>query len=247
MNKLYLFALTGMNYGNANTLSHEFTGEKKILGWIKEKLPAADDLVIFDVGANEGNYSTLVSEVFNNKKINVYSFEPSKHSFERLIQNTQHLPCIQYFNFGFGRQQETANIYSNYEGSGATTLYKSAFGSYALNKNISEKISLKTIDEFCTLHSIHQIDLLKIDVEGHELAVLEGAINIIKRKAIKFIQFEFGPCHVYSRTFFKDFWDLLSPYYTICRIISDGLLEIKTYTENLEVFRTANFLAELNK
>jgi hypothetical protein len=152
---------------------------------------------------------------------------------------------IRIFNIGFGERDEEANIYANYKGSGAASLYKEGFYNYRANENIVEAISLKTLDGFCSEQGIEKIDFLKIDVEGHELFVLKGAAQMLQSKKIRFIQFEFGSLHVFSRTFFKDFWDMLSPFYTICRVVGDGIVEIRSYSENLEIFRTANFLAEL--
>jgi FkbM family methyltransferase len=245
MNKLYLFSLTGMNYGNANVLDHEFTGEKKAIEYIREKTAREQELILFDVGANAGNYSILLSAVLNERNIRIYAFEPSAYSFTHLAKNMASLNNIEFYNFGFGKTEEKVTLYSNFEGSGATTLYNDAFNTHDFNKGLAEEIQIKTLNTFCKAHSVKQIHLLKIDVEGHELFVLQGANELLNQGRIKFIQFEFGPVHVYSRTFFKDFWDLLSPLYILYRIIGDGLFEIKGYSENLEVFRTANFLAAL--
>ena len=56
---------------------------------------------------------------------------------------------------------------------------------------------------------IDDIDFIKIDVEGHELAVLQGAVNMINQNRIKVIQFEFNVANILSRVFLKDFYDLL--------------------------------------
>ena len=46
-------------------------------------------------------------------------------------------------------------------------------------KNINLNIVLKTLDSFCKEY--RNITLLKVDAEGHELEVLEGAVDIIKK------------------------------------------------------------------
>jgi hypothetical protein len=80
-------------------------------------------------------------------------------------------------------------------------------------------------------------------VEGHELAVLKGAHRMIDRNAIEIIQFEFGGTSLDSRSYFKDFFQLLSPKYRIYRILPRGLRELKAYSEKLEIFQSANYLA----
>ncbi len=236
-----------MNYGNSNLLEPDYTGEEKVIRYVSTKNSHTSPFTIFDAGANTGSYSLQLEKILRHRSTRIYAFEPSRFSYPQLVEKTAGLMNIQCFNFGLGRVEEDLTLYSNFEGSGAATLYGSGFSIYNTNKNLKEEIHLKTLDEFCKTNMIGNIDFLKIDVEGHELFVLEGATMMLQTGKIKFIQFEFGPFHVYSRTFFKDFWDMLSPYYKISRIIADGLFEIKAYTENLEVFRTANFLAELKE
>lgn len=101
-----------------------------------------------------------------------------------------------------------------------------------------------TVDDFSASKRTFYIDLLKIDVEGHELAVLKGANRMISEGRIRFVQFEFGGTSIDSRTFFRDFWRLLSPNYTLYRIVSNGLYRIDAYSDFLKIFVTVNFLAE---
>jgi hypothetical protein len=94
------------------------------------------------------------------------------------------------------------------------------------------------LDDFCAEESIARIDLLKIDAEGHELAVLDGMGSLRPAK----IQFEFGVSG--SRIFLRDFFDALTNY-TIYRILPKGLVRVE-YSERMEQFNTTNFLAVLS-
>ena len=107
----------------------------------------------------------------------------------------------------------------------------------------SETISLDTLDNYCRNNQIGHIDLLKLDVEGHELAVLRGAKKILEDAGIDLLQFEFGGCNIDSRTYFRDFYTLLSPKFRICRVLTNGLWPIEAYSESLETFTTTNYLA----
>jgi hypothetical protein len=92
------------------------------------------------------------------------------------------------------------------------------------------------------------VDFMKIDVEGHELAVLNGAIKSLKGRLIKALSFEFGSGNLNSRTFFHDFWDMLTPLgFHIFRILpSSRLMPINKYSEDCEYFRGAtNYIAIL--
>jgi hypothetical protein len=81
-----------------------------------------------------------------------------------------------------------------------------------------------------------------MDVEGHELDVLQGAELALSN--IEIIQFEFGGCNIDTRTFLQDFWYLLSERgYELFRLTPRGIKKITKYTENDEVFSTTNFVA----
>jgi hypothetical protein len=85
-----------------------------------------------------------------------------------------------------------------------------------------------------------------MDIEGHELFALRGAKNALKAGCIRALSFEFGSGNINSRTFFRDFWDLLTMYeYKIVRVLPGGkLYSVRAYNEDLEYFRgVSNYIA----
>ena len=62
---------------------------------------------------------------------------------------------------------------------------------------------------------------------------------------IEYIQFEFGGCNIDSRTYFRDFWELLHDKYNFFRIMPDGIVPIDEYSETLEIFTSQNFFLKL--
>jgi hypothetical protein len=82
-------------------------------------------------------------------------------------------------------------------------------------------------------------------VEGHELAVLNGALKMFERDAIDRVSFEFGGCNLDSRTFVRDFVEFFeSRDMKLARVTAAGkLYPIARYEEGLEQFRTTCFLA----
>jgi hypothetical protein len=115
------------------------------------------------------------------------------------------------------------------------------------NLAIEERtVPVTTLDSLAEARGINRVDYLKLDTEGHELWILKGARNLLEAGRIKALTFEFGAGNISSRTYFRDFWDLLTHYgYTIWRITPGGTrLRIKRYYEDLEMFRGAtNYLA----
>lgn len=237
----YYISLLGMNIGGgAETGS---SGEKNALFYIKDKLKKLDQLVIFDVGANVGMYTILLNEVFSENS-SILSFEPSKITFDKLGINTNHIKTTNLFNFGFGNTNTLLTLYYNQEESGLASVYERRLDHFNIKMDLKEEIEIKTIDSFCEINNVAQINFLKLDVEGYELSVLNGAINMLNNHKIDFIQFEFGGCNIDSRTYFQDFYYLLSKDFYISRIVKDGLYKIDSYKEIYEAFTTTNYLAE---
>jgi FkbM family methyltransferase len=243
--RLFHFSKIGMNFWGGATLAH--SGEIYALKYAKSKLNTTGNAVIFDVGANVGEFAFTAAEIFDRKCI-VYSFEPSGFTFNALldsIRSSNAADQIKAENFGYGSKKENVKLYSSGKGATIASVYELKTASLEFKKEFIEEIELRTIDDYCTENNIQRIDYLKVDIEGHEYQALLGAIKMIEAKKIKFIQFEFGECHIDSRTFFRDFYDLLSPHYKFHRIVSDGIREIPYYTTDLEVFDTVNYLLEI--
>lgn len=238
--KLYDTAIAGMFYGAGENVSN--SGEINSLNYIKNKLVQGPK-TFFDVGANIGKFSGALYSIFDG--FCCHCFEPSRVTFIKLQNNIGKYSNIFLNNFGLGEKEENLILYYDYPESGLASVYKRELSFRNIHMNMKEEIKLRTVDSYCKENSIDKIDILKIDAEGHEIPILKGSLEMINKGAVKFIQFEFGGCNIDSRTYFRDFWFLLSDKYTIYRILENGFKDISNYKETLEIFTTVNFLAEL--
>jgi FkbM family methyltransferase len=178
----------------------------------------------------------------------VHAFEPARATYEELVQRLQEAGSdVNAHNIGFSDSRKTVDLFS-YAVEGQPTTILSSIDQrlptavQEVRTNATEPIKVNTIDDFCAAAGIDRIDFLKIDVEGHELSILRGAQGMLTKGAVSMIQFEFGPGNIYSRTFFFDFWSLLSSF-TIYRILPTGIFPIRYYGEHREIFLTTNYLA----
>lgn len=235
--------LQGLNYRNSIL---ENNGELFLLNRLAKfyrSLP--DAIVLFDVGANVGNYSSQLADTFRHDS-KIYSFEPTENAYTQLKRLTTSKPSIQAFQIGLGRANETLTIHTN-------QLFSELSGVYNRSKlfegmaSKTENCTFRTLDSFCTENGIKHIHFLKIDVEGHELFVLEGGQTLLENGNIDFIQFEFGAGNQYSKTYFLDFYNLLEKNYAICRILRNGLEEIPAYSADYEILLLTNYIAVSKK
>lgn len=243
--KLFHYAKIGMNYWGGATIGS--SGEEYGLRHALSKLEDKTHIVIFDVGANAGQFANLVMKEIRKKKT-IYCFEPARATFEELrkwIDRNSSADEIVANNVGLGSVTGNKLLYSSEPGSTIASLYQLENPLRQFKEEYTELVGMDTIDNFCRAHLISRIDYLKLDVEGHEFEALLGASDMISEGKVLFIQFEFGECHIDSRTFMRDFFKLFCGRYLIYRIVANGLVPLPSYSANLEVFSTANYLAEL--
>ena len=156
-----------------DTSTKEITLISKILKQSKK-----NELVVFDVGANIGEYSINLAK--ENKKCIFYCFEPMP-LYYRLLKENIILNKVQsqFEAFQFAL--------SNVKGIGWLSKKIERVKVVADNSRIVppppqvEKVELISIDDFMKLYSVKSLDFIKIDVEGNEYRVLEGAKETLKK------------------------------------------------------------------
>ena len=243
--RLFFLSVKGMNFGGGSNIydSGEGFAARYVLKKFMDKNP-----IVFDVGGNKGDYTKLWLGLFLKRQtadFKIYVFEPSRAAFEVLEK-----VFLKNFNIVLNRValsdiEGRAELFSDFDGSGLASLARRDLAHANMELNIRQEVQTKTLDAFCREQGISRIDFLKLDVEGFELKVLQGAKNMLAARAIKFIQFEFGGTDIDTRVFFKDFYKLLNKDYRIYRILKNGLQPIQKYSEFDEIFLTTNYLAEI--
>lgn len=238
---LYLFSLAGMNYGQ---VIPKKSGEEYLLKFVYTKLKSQNKITIFDVGANKGEFTSLASKIFGKWAV-IYAIEPLSAASNILKKKFAKNKKVKIANIGLSDKQGETFIYFDESSSELASLYKRTFKQMSLPVKLDkkERIYLNTLDRFCLQNKINYIDLLKIDAEGNELKILQGAKRMLKENRVLFIQFEFGGTMIDSRTFFRDIYHFLNPNFRIYRILQDGIKAIDQYTEKQEIFIIGNFLA----
>lgn len=234
---IYLFSLRGI--GILNHEDKKISGEEYLLRRLSSK---KKDAVIFDVGANVGEYSKLCKELVPGCIL--YAFEPHPKTFQRLLENSKGNNFIPV-NAALDKTSGRAVLfdYASQDGSSHASLYSNVITEFHESQAMSVETETLSLDDFMDARGVEKIDLLKIDTEGNEYPVLLGAKNAIKNGKIKIIQFEFSQLNIANRNFLKDFYDLL-PEYDFYRLFPGTLFPLGKYdAAKYEIFLFQNIVA----
>ena len=199
--------------------------------------------VVFDVGAHRGDWAEMALDI--NPSIELHCFEPGSAAFDEL-QSRDWPSNVRLNNFGLGSEGGAAELYLFGEGSGMNSLYRrqgldvTKFGS----QTYSETVQIRTLDNYLDQNKLERIDYLKIDVEGHELSVLQGGREAFEKGKVKLGQFEYGGCNIDSRILLKDLFGFFIGYgYELHKLFPDGPRLVEHYEQRLENFQLANYVA----
>jgi hypothetical protein len=150
---------------------------------------------------------------------------------------------VELFPFGLSDATREAPLHTDALGSGMASVHPRRLAHFGRSMDVEERASFRRLDDVCAELGVTRIDMLKLDVEGHELAVLRGAGDMLTSGAIGMIQFEVGGCMLDAKVSFQDLWYQLAPKYDLFRVCSDGLAPIPTYREADEIYICANVCA----
>jgi FkbM family methyltransferase len=141
---------------------------------------------IFDVGANLGLISLILSERFPDR--NIYAFEPNPSTFQNLQENL-------VLNSSLNVRAEPSAV-GNFDGQIALNANPIHRGTVSLNLSDCQTpllVSCTTLDTYAQHRSIQEIAFLKVDVEGYEEYVFQGAEQLLSQHKIHVIYYEVCP------------------------------------------------------
>lgn len=200
-------------------------------------------LTLFDVGGHIGEWTASALDLCPTAA--VHAFEPSEQHRFLFLQAHGKNPRVKLVPCALSATEGQATLFRDRSVSGLASLTKRKLDHKNIEMNIEETVSMQTLDAYCAANGIAHIDILKIDVEGHELDVLAGANRMLTNRSVSIVQFEFGGANIDTRTYLRDFFDLFETVgYDLYIIRSGGrLARIDRYREFLEQFVTTNYLA----
>jgi len=220
--------------------SNEVDAISYLLGKIGRE--SSVEMLILDVGGNLGHWTDEAYKRWPHSDFII--FEPSETAVIHLQNRFSDVPNIEIISQAMSDKVGKAKLFSDVPGSGLGSLSQRDLAYLGINFSHEETVQVNTLDNFL-LGNEENISILKIDVEGHELAVLQGATNLFASdRKPTLVQFEFGGACIDTRTYFRDLWKFFENYeYDLFRIGKSNLHRISEYQEELEIFKTTNLIA----
>ncbi len=190
------------------------------------KTLAQNSETIIDVGANIGCTSILFGTIAKQ----VYSFEPSPTTYGFLKSNLEQsgLKNIRTMQMGLGSQTSEFKLhYSPMNRAGAFVTSDKMGSVYA-----TESISIRRMDDVLKPLNLAGIDLIKIDVEGFEKHVIQGAVETLATyKPIVVLELNHWCLNAFQRMSVPDFFDFLRSVFPVLLAV-DGTTYLDLHDEN---------------
>jgi FkbM family methyltransferase len=218
-------------------------------GWLLRQLLAAhasrskQPFVAFDAGGNVGDYTREILRAARGAgcAIEIHVFEPSPHCVAALRERFGAEPTVRVVAAALSDRMGEAPLLKGEEGSsqgslvareGATTIATAAV-----------TVPLLRLDGYLAEHAITHVDLLKLDVEGSELAALRGLAERLRPETIDVIQFEYGGTTLDAGAMLRDFYRLLIAHGYVVAKLFPRALEVRSYRPWMDHFSYANYVA----
>lgn len=135
---------------------------------------------VYDIGANVGLYTDIFA-----KKVGiqgyVYAFEPDKLNYSQLMESKEQWTNVELHNVGLGAENKMMKFFS--DGVTSRIIENPDYATFI-------EVPIHRLEDFVTTHNTRKPNVLKIDVEGFEIEVIDGAGELLKDPALKSICME---------------------------------------------------------
>jgi len=199
-----------LGYKRREYLKNAFQDQKNLL----QGFPAHP---IFDIGAHYGETTAKYMKLFPGRSI--YSFEPLPTSYAKLKSRYSKSPLVNPVQMAVSNNVGVKDFYSNVDSATNSLLaVTDEAGQWSdtpdsVNLSARIKVNVTTVDDFCRNEKIDNIGILKMDMQGGELAALEGSKEMLKANSIALVYTEllFVPLYI-GQSDFSTIYDLLAGF-----------------------------------
>jgi len=225
--------------GYNNFRNKEESGENFFL---REILAKTDPQLCIDIGANTGTYSL---EILENTNSDIIAFEPLEPAFAALENNlSQYKTRVTLEQFGVGANDEELTINYNPDATSHASFSKEVGEIPYLDNHETSRVQVVSLDSYVMKKNIRKVDLIKIDVEGFESEVFDGASSVLKIIRPKFIQIEFNWHQLFRNKTLNYFAEKL-PEYQCYQLLPGAWARRNPRDPHCNIFSFSNFVFAL--
>lgn len=220
--------------GGASSVNSEVRSVLKLF----EQAPKP--LLAIDMGANVGDYSAQL--LASCPSLELHLFEPAAVNIEKLRKRFEIVTNVHIVPCAVAGADGLADLWADSPGSSLGSLTRRRLDHFNVNLSMRESVRTLRFESYWrNILECRAVDIVKMDIEGYEYSALHGFGEAISH--VNVLQFEFGGCNIDTRTYFQDFWYLLSGSdFVIYRVTPFGLVKISHYSERDEYFLTTNYV-----
>lgn len=222
-----------MGYSLAETPHAEENGERLLLEMVAERIES-----FVDVGANVGDWSDLIVAGVAQAAEGLL-FEPNPAAAARLRKRFSGNPRVEVIEVALSDKIGRARFSQEANCGEASSLVNAprdpAFTSI--------DVDTATLDGVLRGKRWSHVDFLKIDAEGHDFNVMVGARDLLARRAVRFLQFEYGGFWAKNGSTLGRAIDFLSEFGYETRVITPRGPRQYLYETFREFYRYCNFVA----
>ena len=182
---------------------------------------------VIDGGANVGDYAAKMRGDYPCAEI--HAFEPTPKLFQGLKQRFAGDAKISCYDLALGDEDGSATFHVTHDTVSSSLLEEAEAGSYGLNEAVT--VSVKRLDTWASNLTISRPALLKLDIEGNELAAMRGAEKVLSQ--IDYIELEttFVSARIGQPTF-REILNFLNDHDFELIDVYPGILDSKTGRAN---------------
>jgi FkbM family methyltransferase len=218
-------------------------GELRLQRLVISAVRPGSKLVFFDVGARIGDWSRALVDCASERAggIELHAFEPvpdSRKKLEQTLGGQIASRQARINGIALSNESTTAPIYVPHFTGGTSTLHRDP----SVNYEQVLDVETSTVDRYCTDNSIEHVDMIKIDTEGNDLRVIQGAVELLSKGRVGVAQFEYNYRWIHSRSYLKDVFDLVANTpYRVAKVCSTALEVYVDWHPELERFFETNY------
>jgi FkbM family methyltransferase len=219
-------------------------GEASLQRWVVGLSSPGQRIRVIDVGANVGRWSAgMLAAAVKAERLDdleLHAFEPSAET-HAMLAAALHGQAVHLSRLALDDRIGFSTLHLVAPGAGTNSLYLLP---EAPADAATEQVQTTTLDDYASQAGLEHVTLVKIDTEGHDLAVLRGARELLAQHRISFVQFEYNHRWIYGHWFLRDAFELLEPLgYRLGKLTPRGVEFYPGWDVDLETFVEGNYVA----